>query len=593
MNSRLVRLSAVIATLALIAGCSWFSDKPADGFAAFTAALKAKDAAAAASHTTDPAAATPVISAMFDGMGKAATVDVTTGPVNEGSGDPTSTLTYTWSFGPGKQLHYDATATATQSGDHWLLKWSPTVLHPKLTAGAAFQYSDDKNFLTPVVDRDGQPLLNWQTVGVVNLTRDQLVSAPALAALLGGFGITTESIQQQFAATADNTVTVIRLRSADLDPIADQLKAIPGVSVAEQGALLTTDQQMSSPLLSGLEPLWRTAIDATAGWSVDLVDRTGAPIAELASTPPRDTAPIRTTIDSRMQLLAQQAVAAEQRPAALVAIAPSTGGLLAVAQNAAADAQGPIALTGLYPPGSTFKTITTAAAMTAGLANPDTAVQCPGTITIENRTIPNEDEFDLGTVPLSTAFAHSCNTSMAALADRLPPDALGKTAKLFGIGVDYVIPGITTVTGQVPDADTPAQRVENGIGQGTVTASPFGLAVAEASLAHGSTILPTLVIGDTSTADTPSAPIPPAVADGLRAMMTQTVTDGTATQLRDIPGLGGKTGTAEYGDNTHSHGWFAGIDGDIAFATLVVGGDSSTPAVDITGTFLRAVTAPQ
>ena len=44
---------------------------------------------------------------------------------------------------------------------------APSVLHPKLRPGMTFQYSDDKNFLTPVVDRDGQPLLTWQTIGVV------------------------------------------------------------------------------------------------------------------------------------------------------------------------------------------------------------------------------------------------------------------------------------------------------------------------------------------------------------------------------------------------------------------------------------------
>jgi cell division protein FtsI/penicillin-binding protein 2 len=139
----------------------------------------------------------------------------------------------------------------------------------------------------------------------------------------------------------------------------------------------------------------------------------------------------------------------------------------------------------------------------------------------------------------------------------------------------------------VPNADTPAQKVENGIGQGTVTVSPFGLAVAEASLGHGSTITPTLVVGQTTTASAPSAPIPPTISDSLRAMMLQTVSDGTATELRDVPGLGGKTGTAEFGDNTHSHGWFAGITGDIAYATLVVGGDTSTPAVKVSGDFLR------
>jgi cell division protein FtsI/penicillin-binding protein 2 len=176
---------------------------------------------------------------------------------------------------------------------------------------------------------------------------------------------------------------------------------------------------------------------------------------------------------------------------------------------------------------------------------------------------------------------------MAVLSDELPPDALPNMAKLFGIGVDYVIPGVTTITGNVPNADTPAQKVENGIGQGTVTVSPFGLAVAEASLGHGSTITPTLVVGEKTTASAEFAPIPPAIVDSLRAMMRQTVAEGTATELRDIPDLGGKTGTAEFGDNTSSHGWFAGIVGDIAFATLVVGGDTSAPAVKVTGDFLR------
>jgi cell division protein FtsI/penicillin-binding protein 2 len=124
-----------------------------------------------------------------------------------------------------------------------------------------------------------------------------------------------------------------------------------------------------------------------------------------------------------------------------------------------------------------------------------------------------------------------------------------------------------------------------------VTVSPFGLAVAEASLGHGSTITPTLVVDEKTTADTPSEQIPPAVADELRTMMLQTVADGTATALRDVPGLGGKTGTAEFGDNTHSHGWFAGIVGDIAFATLVVGGDTSAPALTVSGDFLRPAVA--
>jgi len=573
-------------------GCSLFSSSgPEDAFRAFAEAMQRKDANAAAAATTDPAAATPVITSMFDGMGANATVNVQVAEAAEtGDSEQDSTkLSYTWTFGPDRTLRYDASASGTKVGDDWRVQWSPTVLHPKLKQGTTFQYSDDKNFLTPVVDRDGQPLLTWQTIGVVNLTRDHLDSAPALAPLLQQFEptITADTITAQFTGTQDDAVTAIKLREADLAVVRDQLAQVPGVTVAEQGALLTANRELSSPAIEGLHDVWQKAVDETAGWSVSLVDDKGQPTDELTSTPAGDTTPIRTTLDTRLQLLAQQAVAAEPRPAVIVAISPSTGGILAAAQNPAANAQGPIAFTGSYPPGSTFKTITTAAALQAGLATPDTPQACPGRVTVENRTIPNDDEFELGTVPLTTAFARSCNTTMAVLADELPADALPNMARMFGIGVDYVIPGLTTITGNVPNADTPAQKVENGIGQGTVTVSPFGLAVAEASLGHGSTIVPTLVVDQKTTADAPAEQIPPAITDALRAMMLQTVADGTATALQDVPGLGGKTGTAEFGDNTHSHGWFAGIVGDIAFATLVVGGDTSAPAITVSGDFLR------
>ena len=573
-------------------GCSLFSSNgPQDALRAFAEALQRKDAGAAAASTDDANAAAPAITSMFDGMGTGATVTVDVS--QSGDDEKAATLSFRWSFGAGRELRYDATATSTQSSDDWRVHWSPTVLNPKLRSGMSFQYSDDKNFLTPVVDRDGAPLLTWQTIGVVNLTRDHVDSATALASLLQQFdaSITADTVNAQFAATQDDVVTVIKLREADLALVRDQLAQLPGVAVAEQGALLTANRELSSPAIDGLHDIWQKKIDASAGWSVNLVDDSGQPADELASTPPGDVEPIRTTLDTRLQLLAQQAVATEARPAVVVAISPSTGGILAAAQNPAANTQGPIAFSGSYPPGSTFKTITTAAALQAGLATPDTPEACPGRVTVENRTIPNDDEFDLGTVPLTTAFARSCNTTMAVLADELPADALPTTARMFGIGVDYTIPGLTTITGSVPNADTPAQKVENGIGQGTVTVSPFGLAVAEASLGHGSTITPTLVVDEKTTADTPSEPIPPAVVDSLRAMMLQTVADGTATALRDVPGLGGKTGTAEFGDNTHSHGWFAGIVGDIAFATLVVGGDTSGPAIAVSGNFLRPALA--
>ncbi|WP_018603370.1 penicillin-binding transpeptidase domain-containing protein [Mycobacterium sp. 155] len=590
MSRRVLSVLTLLGLLLGVVSCS-SAPKPADVFASFADALQRKDAHAAAERTSDPATAEKTITAMFNGMGEHAKLTVASSPA-EGQENGFD-LKYQWSWGEGHDFGYDTTGSAAKSGDNWRITWSPALLHRDLQDGLSFQYSQDSELQTPVLDRTGQPLMNWQTVGVINLDRTHPESAAALAALLTQFDptITPDSIAAQLNSTQDDRVTVIKLREDDLAKVRDQLTPIPGVTVVEQGELLTANRELDSPAISGLEPLWHDRITRSAGWSVYLVDAKGAPAQRLISTPPAPTEPVKTSLDMRLQLLAQRAVATESRPAVLIALSSSTGGVLAAAQNAAADPQGAIVFSGLYPPGSTFKTITTAAALKANLVTPQTPVACPGQVTIENRTIPNEDNFDLGTVPLSSAFAHSCNTSMAALADKLPADALTNTARDFGIGVDFTVPGLTTVTGKVPNADTAAQRVENGIGQGTVTVSPFGLAVAEASLAHGSTIVPMLVDGEKTTSDKPSVPLSPDVVDALRAMMRQTVTEGTAAELSDIPDLGGKTGTAEYGDNTHSHGWFAGIVGDIAFATLIVGGDSSTPAVTLTGEFLRPALA--
>ena len=195
----------------------------------------------------------------------------------------------------------------------------------------------------------------------------------------------------------------------------------------------------------------------------------------------------------------RDALAAIPTPAAIVAIQPSTGDVLAVSQNAPADAQGAIALTGLYPPGSTFKTVTVSAALQAGQVTPDSVLACPGTENIEGRQIPNDDNFDLGEVPLHTAFARSCNTTMGRLAVNLPPDGLTKAAAQLGLGIDYTAPGMTTVTGSVPVADTSALRVEEGIGQGKVTATPFGMALVAAALARGSVPAPAIVAGQPGT----------------------------------------------------------------------------------------------
>src|SRR3978361_2117139 len=167
-------LSVLLSALLLgSTSCSLFSSpEPEAPFRAFAEALTRKDGGAAAANTDDQTAASAAITSMFNGMSKDAALKVDVS--KPGDDDKTAKLTYSWSFGPKKTLNYDATATATQSGDDWRVHWDPTVLNPKLQSGMTFQYSDDKNFLTPVTDRDGQPLLTWQSICVVNLTRGDL-----------------------------------------------------------------------------------------------------------------------------------------------------------------------------------------------------------------------------------------------------------------------------------------------------------------------------------------------------------------------------------------------------------------------------------
>lgn len=563
-------VAVVVAGIAVACGAD---ESPAERLAD---ALTRHDPAAAAEATSDSATAEKAFTATFDGMGEA-TADVS---VN----DDDTEFTWTWTLPRDREVTY-RTPVET-SGDR--VSWSPTLIHRKLQTGGRLLYSDVKSYDTEVTDRQNRPLLTWQEVTVVSLDAGKTSSADRLARRLKDVApdMSAASIRADLRGK-NGAQTVVSLRAADAKRVGS-LDGIDGVSTRVEGRLLTAHKNLRSPATSGLEKQWRSVVDAAAGASVSVVDADGEPVGDVQTFDGATPTPVRTTLDAAIQQAANDAVAKEKRPTMIVAIRPSTGGILAVAQNSAADEDGPLALTGLYAPGSTFKTITTASALESGVTSADARLACPGKQRFGDRVIPNEDEFDLGTVPLHTAFAQSCNTTMAGLSTKLDDTALTETARAFGLGVDFTVPGLTTITGKVPTADTGAKKVESGIGQGAVTASPFGMAVVEASLAARRTVNPTLIDGTTTTADTSPSEIPASVASTIRSAMREAVTSGTATSLRDIPGLGGKTGTAEFGDNEHSHGWFAGIVDDLAFATLVVGGDSSTPALTVSGDFLRA-----
>lgn len=591
-----VVLAGVVALSA--AGCGLFADSgPDDAVSGFLDGLSSGDVAAAAFFTDSPDAARASLEMARKALSPES-IKVADTKVRHSSGEDNGTATYqlTWNLPRGRVWTYKADAQVHSTQDGWKVRWLPTALHPQLAVQQTIALKSEPPDLAPVLDRDGMPLLRPQTVVGVVLdpakAGDLVAVSDKLGAVLGRFdaSVTGQSIRDGVKALKPGSgYPVISLRANDYQQVKPEIYDLPGVRFGQQDRLLPDDKNFGKQVLPAVRSLVEDQVEGSAGWRVVTLDTGGGEIIDLHTEHPKPAPAVVSTLSVKAQGSAERALASLPTASALVAIQPSTGELLAVGQNAPADTQGAIALSGRFPPGSTFKMATAVAALTAGTVQASTPVDCPGTATFENRTVPNEGKFALGVVPLSTAFAKSCNTTFAKLSTDLPPAALTDAARDLGVGADFVIPGLTTITGSVPPSNTVAQRAESGFGQGTVVASPFGLAVAAATVQAGKVPVPTLVRGMTTTSSGLGKPIRPEVLDAVRGMMREVVTDGTATLLKPLPDVRGKTGTAQFGDGTRSHGWFVGYTGDLAFAVLVTDGGTSKPAVEAAQRFLTGL----
>jgi cell division protein FtsI/penicillin-binding protein 2 len=344
--------------------------------------------------------------------------------------------------------------------------------------------------------------------------------------------------------------------------------------------------------LSGLQRALQEQLAGTAGFTVSVISTdkaTGDQGRKIASVDPKPGTPVQTPLVPAVQNAADAAVAGQALPTHLVAVRPGTGEILAVSSNAAADVGN--ALGGHFPPGSSMKTMTATALLSAGALTPDSPVPCPGTTVVDGREFENENKFDLGTVPLRTAFAQSCNTTFIQQAVALPDGALAAAAASYGVGAEWKLP-VGIFSGAVPATSTGTTKAADAIGQGQVLMSPAQLALVAAAIASGKPAAPVEVVGAAPAGKAPAGPAQ-AVLDPLRSMMREVVLSGTAKALAGRGEVYGKTGTAEFGSNTppDAHGWFMGYQlgspqGDIAFAVLVEGGQSSSTAVAVTKAFL-------
>ena len=582
----------LVAVVAL-PGCTPRPEGPGPTAEKFFAALAIGDTATAAQLSDNPNEAREALNAAWSGL-QATHLDAQL--LSSKYAEDTGTVAYrfTWHLPKDRTWSYDGQLKMARDEGHWQVRWTTTGLHPRLGEHQTFALRADPPPRASVNELGGSDVLApgylyHYTLDATQAGPALIETAHAIVETLNPFNdsLNDPQLLAEQASSSTQPVDLVTLKPDDNDKVSPAIGHLPGVVVTPQADILPTDPHFAPAVVSAVKKAVIEQLDGQAGWRVVSTNQNGVDVAVLHEVEGSPAPSVSITLDRAVQNAAQHAVDTRGGKAMIVVIKPSTGEILAIAQNAGADAEGPLATTGLFPPGSTFKMITAGAAVDRDMATPNTMLGCPGHIDIGHRTIPNYGGFDLGVVPMSRAFASSCNTTFAELSSRLPPRGLTQAAAEYGIGLDYQVEGITTVTGSVPPTVDLAERTEDGFGQGKVLASPFGMALVAATVAAGKTPVPQLIAGRPTTVQGDTTPISPKMIDALRPMMRLVVTNGTAKEIAGCGEVFGKTGEAEFLGG--SHAWFAGYRGDLAFASLIVGGGSSEYAVRMTKVMLDSL----
>jgi cell division protein FtsI/penicillin-binding protein 2 len=340
--------------------------------------------------------------------------------------------------------------------------------------------------------------------------------------------------------SADGKVLAEGPADARTSPLGEVGSSIAGSVAAtedrrERRALLARGFPADTPVgVSGLERAFQRDVEGIPGGQLLAGQRV------LAQSSARAAGPARSTIDSRLQ------------QAAVTALAGRLGGVAALdARTAKIRALAGIAISAPQPPGSTFKIVTTTAALEDRLVKPSDKFAVESRAVIDGVELENANgELCGGT--FANSFAHSCNSVFAPLGVKVGAARLVEVAERYGFNEPPLLAGERPST--LPAAGEIVSPLEVGstaIGQFKVLATTLGMAsVAQTVANRGIRIRPTL---------RPRAPrravrvTNPAVAATLERLMEGVVAYGTGTSAA-IPGVAvaGKTGTAELQDTRGS-----------------------------------------
>lgn len=506
-------------------------------------------------------------------------------------------------------------------GDRWWVEWSPAVIHPGLVDGRNIERRRVWPQRGIIRGWDGAPLRTERPVTQVGVEPRRIVDRDGLLSELEVLlDVDAAELGEALDAPGvqpDWFIPVATLRADEFPAVSLQLSDMAGVILRNDFDRLAPTDDFARQVLgtvgaitaeqladwgdpydatrvvgrSGLELVYESELAGTPGGDVRLVDRGGSLVSVLHTFAGRAAQDVTTGLDEVIQAAAEGAVAGLVDPVAVVAIDVPTGQIRAAVSRPTNEFGR--ALSGAYPPGSTFKTITAAAFLDAG-ASPTSPVACPAEVFVGGLRFTNAGGGGLGTVPLQSAYAASCNTAFVNAATTLDADTLGTMAATFGFGLDYSV-GLNTGGGAIPVPIDEAEYAASSIGQGRVTASPLHMASVAAAVSGGAWQEPVLIIEPTRPRRFEPTGLDAEVIAALQSMMRLVVTNGTGGAVAGAGGdISGKTGSAEFGndDPPETHAWFIGYRDDLAFAVLVEGGGSGGGvAAPVAAEFLTLIDA--
>ena len=292
------------------------------------------------------------------------------------------------------------------------------------------------------------------------------------------------------------------------------------------------------------------------------------PNSEAVVIPPTNIPNLATTISAKAEAAARTSVAMHGK-SSMVVIQPSTGQILAIANNAGYN---DFALTAQVAPGSTMKVITSTALINSGVVTADSGVACPEAYTVQGITYHNDNnESEPAGTPFVTDFAQSCNNAFSTQWPHLS-GLLARTAKeYFGLDQNWDI-GITGLSASyfnAPASASGSELAQEAFGEGQLIASPLAMASVAATVDSGTFKQPILLAG---TKQVTATALPASTDAQLKQLMQAVVTSGTAASIGFGPGVYAKTGTADIQGQEQPNSWLIAFDPaqDVAVACLVV-----------------------